>query len=114
MITPETLSAVAGVILSLVFMYVPGLNTKYAALTSETKRLIMLGLLFATAASAFGLSCAGVLTDLFGATVTCDREGLLGLIQVFIYAVMANQAAYLISPQPHRVKAAKIASASFR
>lgn len=111
MVTPEVLSTVAGIILSLLFSYLPGLNTRFAALSSETKRLVMLALLFIVAAGAFGLACAGVLTEIFGATVTCDRTGLLGLIQAFIFAVIGNQSAYMISPQPLRVKAAKIAPA---
>ena len=30
--------------------------------------------------------------------VTCNQEGIVGLINTFIYALMANQATYLIVP----------------
>ena len=44
-VTPEFLAAVAGVVLSLAFSYVPGLRDWYEALAGEFKRLIMAGVL---------------------------------------------------------------------
>jgi len=93
----EYLAGVAGVVLSLIFSYVPGLNAKYAALDGTIKRLIMLGLLVVVAGGAFGLACAGWGVDLKVA-VSCDRAGLVGLLQVLSLAVIANQSAYAISP----------------
>ena len=94
----EFLTMIAGVVLSLLFSYVPGLNTWFAALDSLYKRLIMLGLLLLSAAALFGLACAGILQELAGVQVTCDRAGLIGLVQAFIAAVIANQTAYMITP----------------
>jgi hypothetical protein len=62
------------------------------------KRLIMLGLLIAVAAAAFGLACTGFGAD-FGIAVTCDKAGAVGMIQALLMAVMANQATYQISPK---------------
>jgi hypothetical protein len=95
--TPDFLALVAGVVLSLVFSYVPGLSAKFAALDPTVKRLYMLGLLVLTAAAIFGLSCASVLTG-----VTCDKPGLLQMIEILILAVIANQSTYQISPQIKR------------
>jgi hypothetical protein len=96
------LASIAGIVLSLLFSYIPGLNAKFAALESMYKRLIMAGLLLLTAAAIFGLSCAG-----YWPQVTCDRGGVLKLIEVFIAALIANQAAYAISPVAPAVQTAK-------
>lgn len=101
--TTEQLSAIAGVILALAFSYIPGLNTWFAALQSEYKRLIMIGLMFITAGAAFGLSCAGLAPQL-GINITCDQAGAITLVMAFIAAVVANQATYLITPDTKSVK----------
>lgn len=99
----EMLAAIAGAILSLLFSYVPGLNTWYQALEATSKRLIMLGLLILVAGGCLGLACAGWGADL-GLKLTCDRAGFVGLIQALIVAIMANQTAYSISPQINKNK----------
>lgn len=92
--TPESLSAIAGMILSLIFSYVPKVNEWFAAKDPTIKRLLMAGLLLLVAAGALGLSCAQVITS-----VECSQNGLLNLITAFIAALVANQATYQISPQ---------------
>jgi hypothetical protein len=101
--TPEMLALIAGVVLSLVFSYVPGLNVKFAALDPTYKRLIMLGLLVLTAGAVFGLSCASVLTG-----VTCDQPGLMQLVTILILSVIANQSTFAISPLTNAVQIAKL------
>jgi len=96
--TPELLVAIAGIILSLGFSYIPGLDVKFAALDGVYKRLIMLGLILLTAAGTFGLSCAGLID-----AATCDQAGAWGLVQLFIFAAIANQSAYMLSPETERV-----------
>ncbi len=93
--TVEQLGALSGVVLSLAFSYVPGLREKFAALETTTKRLIMAALLLVVAAGALGLSCANIV-----AAVECTQAGLMSLINVYIAALVANQAAFLISPTP--------------
>lgn len=100
--TSELLGSIAGIVLSLVFSYVPGLSGKFAQLESSLKRLIMAALLLIVAAAAFGLSCAKVF-----ATVECSEAGALGLVKVFVLALVANQSAYLISPETSEVSGAK-------
>jgi hypothetical protein len=101
--TPELLVSIAGIILSLAFSYIPGLAGKFAGLESVYKRLITLGLALVAAAGVFGLSCAGLIDS-----VTCDQDGAWGLLQLFIYAAIANQAAYTLSPETQVVQDAKL------
>jgi hypothetical protein len=93
----DTLSAIAGALLSLAFSYIPSLQARYEPLDGVYKRLIMLGLLVLAAAGAFSLACAGWGTD-FGLQLTCDRSGLIGLVRALIAALVANQTTFLISP----------------
>jgi len=94
--TAENLAAICGVVLSLVFNYVPGISGKWGVLMPEYKRLIMLIMLVVVAGVVFGLACSGWGAD-FGVTVVCGKAGFVGLLQALIYAVMANQTAYQIT-----------------
>ena len=102
-VTPDILAAFAGVVLSLLFSYIPKLNTGFAALTGEVKRLIMLALLLAVSVVVFLLGCYAIV----GTGLTCDRAGAIQLAWMFILAVIANQSAYNISPQTQGVKVSK-------
>lgn len=102
-LTPAILTMIAGVVLSLAFSYIPGLNVKFAALPGEIKRLIMLLLLLLTAATIFVMGCTGILQ----AGLTCDKDGFWTLVYIFILAVIANQSAYAITPLPASVKLAR-------
>lgn len=93
-LTPDWLAMVAGVVLSLLFSYVPGLSTKFQSLDPTYKRLIMLALLLVVAVGVFGLSCAGVISG-----VLCDRNGVVAVVEAFVLAAMANQAMYQLSPK---------------
>jgi len=103
--TAEGLSMAAGAILSLAFSYGPGLNVKFAAIKTEYKQLIMLGLLVLVSAGAMGLACHGS-GSFFGITVTCDEAGLYGLVRVLVAAIIANQGVFSITPKTNAVKAA--------
>jgi len=87
-LTSESISALAGLALSLAASYLPGFAPWYQALDSQRKQLLMLALLAgATAATVAGGMIAGQPVD------------TAQVVQVFIAALVANQAAYLISPQ---------------
>jgi len=96
--TAEQLALYAGVVLSLAFSYVPKLSDWFAKLEATTKRLAMAGLLLVVAGAVVGLACSGFGADL-GLTVSCDRAGIVGVINAFILALIANQATYALSPQ---------------
>ena len=94
--TPELLSTAAGIVLSLAFAYVPGLAPKYDALDSTVKRLIMAGLVFLVALGLFGAGCANL--ALFGVDpVQCTQAGALNLFELFVAALVANQATFLLA-----------------
>lgn len=94
--TAELLAGYAGVILSLVFSYLPGVESWYALLEATTKRLIMLGLLVLVAVGAFGLACAGWGSNL-NIVVECTEAGAVGLAKVLFAAIVGNQAFYQIT-----------------
>lgn len=96
--TPELLMSIAGILLSLIFSYVPGISDWYEQFDPNKKRVVMLVLLLFVTASMLGLACAGFGSD-FGIGVACDRLGVTELVKALIAAIIANQAAYLISPK---------------
>jgi hypothetical protein len=96
-VTAEDVSAAAGIVLSLAFSYVPGLHAKWDPLEPTWKRLIMAGLLAVVSLAVWGLACY----EIFGG-VACTKAGAIELGRVFIVALIANQAAYMLSPQTPR------------
>ena len=103
-ISSEMLVGIAGVVLSLLFSYIPGLRTWYAALITETKQLVMLGLLVLVSGAIFALGCY----DILSTGIACDKYGIIALVQMLIVGLVSNQAAYLISPQTNDVIEAKL------
>lgn len=104
-ITPEVISSIVGVIVSLLFSYFPWLRTKFAALTQEARSGIMILLMAVVAVATFYLSCNGIITT----DIACDQNGVTQLIYIFIITLTANQGTYLAtrSLQPGDVKRAK-------
>jgi hypothetical protein len=93
-LTPESISIAAGVVLSLLFSYLPGLSDWFYRQTDTIKRLVMLALLAAVTGGAFGLGCAGILKG-----VDCSQAGAVAIVWAFIQAMIANQATNAISPR---------------
>lgn len=89
----ELIALVAGVILSLLFSYVPGLDVKFGSLSGQVKRLVMLGVLVAAVLGIWGAGCAG----LWGVCYPW-RD----VLRAFIMALIANQGTYLITPPTDR------------
>jgi hypothetical protein len=102
--TADGLAVVAGILLTLVFSYVPGLNAKFAGLDTERQRLVMLAALVAAAVLIGGLSCVGWLR-----TVSCDAAGWRAVGEALFWAIVANQGIYSISPRAKAVRAARAA-----
>ena len=86
--------AVAGVVASLIFEYIPGLNTWYNGLDDNYQKLFMLGILAAVVAAAFALSCAG-----WEQIYECSEVGAKTALYAFVAALIGNQATYLVSPK---------------
>jgi len=105
-LSPELLAGLAGAVLSLALSYIPGLNSRYAALGEDVKKFVMLLLLAAVSFAVFGLSCAPLLGLVF---VECSSGGVVQIVIVFISSLIANQAVHRVSPQVAAVRAAKAA-----
>ena len=90
--TATELSAVAGVVLSLVFSYIPGVKNWFDGLESGYKQAVMGGVLIVVTSAIFGLACYGVIV-----TVECTQAGALGLVMALIAALVGNQSVYLIT-----------------
>lgn len=102
----DLLASYSGILLTLIFSYVPGLNEKYAGLSDTYKKLIMLGMLALVSLGVVGLACSGFGAD-FGVDVACDKNGFVAVIKAFVFALVANQAAYKLSPETSAVREAK-------
>jgi hypothetical protein len=94
----ESLSLIAGTVLSLLFSYVPGVKGWFLPLDPQVKRLIMLGLIILSAGTIFGLACLDWGAE-FGITLVCNQTGLFSLVRQVVLAIIANQGIYAISPR---------------
>lgn len=94
----ESISLIAGTLLSLVFSYIPGAREWFAQFEPTVKRLFMLVLIIVSAGVVFGLACLGWGMEL-GISLSCDQAGLLGLVKQIVIAIIANQSVYAISPR---------------
>lgn len=94
----NVLVMVAGVILALAFGYVPGLRGWYEAQDGVRKAQVMAGLLLLATVLIY---LAGCYTP-WDVGVTCDEPGFWALVEMFLAALVANQAAYLIGVRPAR------------
>jgi len=89
----ELLASVTGILLSLLFSYVPGIKDWFESLAASNKQALMGLLLLSVSGAVFGLSCAG----LVDVGVVCDKAGALGMVSVFVAALIANQSMYLLT-----------------
>lgn len=96
--TSDFLAAAAGIVLSLIFSYVPGVAPWFAEKDATTKRLITLGLILGISILAFLVTCFNIIIP--GITLTCSAQGAVDLGQVILAAAIANQTAFLLSPEP--------------
>ena len=87
----DLISAIAGILISLAFEFVPGVEGWYGKLSEQYKRLFMVGALFVVVGGAFGLSCANLL-----AFFPCTGAGAWLAVQAFIAALVANQSVHLV------------------
>lgn len=94
--TAEQLSLYAGVLVSLLFGYLPWLSKWYEALASEYKKLVMAGSLLIVAVAILVFACTGY-GSLFGIPIVCDQTGFAEVIKIFVAALISNQATYLIT-----------------
>ncbi|MEN6522853.1 MAG: hypothetical protein ABFD14_03925 [Anaerolineaceae bacterium] len=99
----DVLIALAGVVLSIIFTYMPGLRVVYGGLVTETKQLIQLILIITIAGITFAFTCTNFWLV---PGVDCSKQGLITLIIYIFLAAGGNQLTYKLSPQPGDVKTA--------
>lgn len=87
------ISVIAGVALSLIFEYVPGVAPWYDALEKRQKQGVMALALLLVSLAIFGLACV----KWFDVGVSCDVAGIQELVKMFFAALVANQSTYLIT-----------------
>lgn len=92
MLEDGSLPAIAGVLLSLGFTYIPGMSDWYEKLTAQQKSLLMLGLLLLACVVILGASCLGYSNE-----VACAQEDVKKLFLSFVTALVANQSTYLVT-----------------
>lgn len=92
--TPTEIVTITGVLLAVLFEYLPGLHTWYNALKDTEQRLIMLGLMVITVAATYGLSCAGWLH-----AWQCNQVGIKDAVFALGLAIAANQGTHRILPR---------------
>ena len=90
----DTISLCAGILLSVLASYVPGFKTWFGGLEPTYKRLGMLAALLVVSGVIFGISCSGL-----ESLVPCDVPGVWGIVKIFGMTLVANQGAFLITPQ---------------
>ena len=110
--TSIQLATISAIVLSLVFSYIPGIKDKFDLLDGTYKRLIMLLFLAIVTGASFGLSCWPMFKDVV--PIQCTQTGAVALLTAFVQAVIANQATFLISPQPKPAAAAAAARTDLR
>jgi len=94
-----SLAMVAGVLLSLLFEYVPGFAGWYGQQDEVKKRLVMLGLLVAAAVGIYALPCMGPFD-----WVACTSGGAWDVVVMLVLAVTANQSAHRLTKKPAVIK----------
>lgn len=95
--TPESIAATVGLVLSLSLAYIPGLKDWYNPLTSEIKVFVTGLLLVGIAAGTLAFNCHWAT-----ACITADWGSAL---TVLIAALVANQSTYVLAVRPFKSEA---------
>jgi len=104
--TTDQISAAAGLLLSLLFSYVPSLNNWMAVQSPTSKRLVTLASLAGATLIVFGLTCTPLGATLHLA-VACTSASAWQLLPPLFWAAVANQTAFTLSPQRQQYRMLK-------
>jgi hypothetical protein len=102
--SPEILWMICGGVVSILTDIVPGYSAWFDGLAKNYKRLFMIAVLLAISGSILALNCwdfAAPLVQKYVA-VECSEAGILDFIEIFVLAVVGNQATFLIAPKAQR------------
>lgn len=95
--TPELIVAAAGLILAIIFDFVPGAKAWFDTKSVEMKRLINAGILLVVVLGVFGFNCLGWAGGLGIPAIGCDEPGALFAVQLFVTAVFFNYGTHAIA-----------------
>ena len=93
----ELFPYIAGILLSLLFSFVPVIKDWYEA-QSGKKALIMLVVILAVALGYFGLGCTA-LAGTLGIAVPCSGDGAVLVALAVVKIVIGNQATYSLTKE---------------
>lgn len=99
-LSPAAIAATAGVVLSLLFNYVPGLNTRFDRLSADMQRVIMGAMLVLTGIGMALWQCSGESASTTAATLCGDGMNWRAIITNIVFALIGSQSADRISPKP--------------
>jgi len=94
--TPEIVVAVAGILLSVVFEYVPKVEAWYGALSKSAKQGIMALSVLIVVVVAMLISCFGPYDY-----AACTETGIWEAVELLILALVANQTAHRLIRKDH-------------
>jgi hypothetical protein len=94
----EILVGLAGIVLSVLFEYFPGLSDWYDKLQDNYQRLLMLGMLVVVAGVVFAMNCEGWFAGKIP-VIECSEAGVEELVWLFIIALGSNQTTHRILPK---------------
>jgi len=97
----DKLAALVGVLISLLFAYLPGLRAWFSKQSSEAKGGITASVTVFAALAIYGLSCAGWFPSL---GVTCSQGGFQQLVAVVIGALVGLAGTYVTLVRPFKVQ----------
>lgn len=103
--SPEVLSAVAGALLSVLMNYIPGLSAAFDRMSADRQRLVMALMLLLAAIGTAVWTCTS--PEAGGLSICLGATNWRAVIQSFVFALMANQAADRISPKVRSNEAGK-------
>lgn len=90
-LTAEWLGGAAGVVVSLLLAYVPGLKDEFEKLSGVKKRAALGVALVLVSVAVYSLGCAGIV-----GMVACNQSGAVGVIRALVAALIASQVAYVV------------------
>jgi len=94
--TPQNIVVVGGVILSLLFEYVPGVYEWHQKLGKRQTAAVMAGLMALVVLAAWLLSCYGPYNFL-----ECNEAGAWNGFELYALALIANQVTYQLAGKPN-------------
>ena len=94
--TPEIVVAAAGIFLSILFEYVPGVEGWYNALTKQLKAAIMAGSVLIVVVVLMLISCFGPYDYM-----TCTEAGIWEAVELLAIALVTNQTTHRLIRKDH-------------